>query len=131
MYYQFLEFVLNQLKTYNELTDDRIIPINEIVESVEDYKIRPAITYGNNTDWSNIRRDEDFILTLQLFSEPSKYYDLNDIAREIKRTIIKYCCSKVYNDCIFAVNNISLLSNFETDYSSISINLTVNVKEVF
>lgn len=131
MYYQFLDFVLTQLKTYNELTDDRIIPINEVVESVEDYKIRPAITYGNNTDWSNIRRDEDFILTLQLFSEHSKYYDLNEVAREIKKTIIKYCCSKVYNDCIFSVNNISTLANFETDYSSISINLTVNVKEVF
>lgn len=131
MYYRFLEFVLNQLKIYNELTDDRIIPINEIIENVEDYKIRPAITYGNNTDWSNIRRDEDFILTLQLFSEPSKYYDLNDIAREIKSSIIKYCCSKIYEDCIFSVNDISLLSNFETDYSSISINLTVNVKEVF
>lgn len=131
MYYQFLEFVLNQLKTYNKLTDDRIIPINEVVESVEDYKLRPAITYGNNTDWSNIRRDEDFILTLQLFSEPSKYYDLNEVCREIKKTIIKYCCSKVYKDCIFTVNNISTLANFETDYSSISINLTVNVKEVF
>lgn len=45
MYYEFLSWILAQLKTYNNLADEKVIPMNQIIESVDGWCIRPAITY--------------------------------------------------------------------------------------
>lgn len=45
MYYEFLSYILAQLKTYNNLPDEKVIPMNGIIETVSDWCIRPAITY--------------------------------------------------------------------------------------
>lgn len=45
MYYEFLSYILAQLKIYNNLPDEKVIPMNGVIETVNDWCIRPAITY--------------------------------------------------------------------------------------
>lgn len=130
MYYDYMTFVINKLKEHNNLKDEDFLPINATVEKIEQFKIRPAITYGNNVDWSNIRREEDWILTMQIFVTHGNYMDLRQFANELRRTIVKYCCSAVINDIIFSLGGVSFSSQFESDYKSMSILLEVNSKEV-
>jgi hypothetical protein len=125
-----MTFVINKLKIYNNLKDEDFLPINSAVEKIDKFKIRPAITYGNNVDWSNIRREEDWILTMQIFVTHGNYMDLRQFGNELRKTIIKYCCSTKINGVLFSVDNISFNSQFESDYKSISILMEVNSKEV-
>lgn len=131
MYYNFMSFVIEKLKTHNNLIDENFLPINEVVSKINDFKIRPAITYGNNTDWSNIRRDEDWILTFQVFVNHNNYLDLRLLCDEFRKTIIKYCCSVKINDVLYSVNNVTFTSQYESDYRSMSILIYVNTKETF
>lgn len=130
MYYDYMTFVINKLKERNNLKDEDFLPINATVEKIDQFKIRPAITYGNNVDWSNIRREEDWILTMQIFVTHGNYMDLRQFANELRKTILKCCCSAVINDIIFSLDGVSFSSQFESDYKSMSILLNVNSKEV-
>lgn len=129
MYYDYMTFVINKLKEHNNLVDENFLPINSAVEKIDEFKIRPAITYGNNVDWSNVRREEDWILTMQIFVTHGNYMDLRQLANELRKTIIKYCCSTKINGVLFSVDNISFNSQFESDYKSMSILINVNSKE--
>lgn len=130
MYYDYMSFVINKLKIYNNLIDEDFLPINSAVEKIDKFKIRPAITYGNNVDWSNIRREEDWILTMQIFVTHGNYMDLRQFANELRKTIAKYCCSTEINGILFSLGAISFNTQFESDYKSISILMEVNSKEV-
>lgn len=130
MYYNYTKYVINKLIEYNNLKPENFSPMDSVIEKVKDFTIRPAITYGNNTDWSNIRREEDWILTLQIFVNHGNYIDLRDLAGELRKTCIKYCCSTKIDNIQYILDNVSLASTFESSYQSISINLNVNSKEV-
>lgn len=130
MYYEYMSFVINKLQELLGLEPDVFLPIDEIVEHVDEMKIRPSITYGNNTDWSNVRRDEDWILTFQFFVPHGTYMDLRLIGEQFKKIIIKNCGGYVFQDKEYTVTNISFSSQFETDYKSLSININVNTKEI-
>jgi hypothetical protein len=130
MYIDFTQFVINKLIEKNNLNENNFTALDAIIENVGSFVIRPSITYGNNTDWSNIRRDEDWILTLQIFVNHGDYINLRDLANDLKRTIIKYCCSQKINGVYFSVNGVSFTSSFNTDFQSLSLLINVNSKEI-
>lgn len=130
MYLDFTQYVINKLITNNNLEEENFSAIDAIIEDVENFIIRPSITYGTNIDWSNIRRDEDWILTLQIFVNHGDYLNLRDLAGEMRKTIIKHCCSVTINGVKFSINDVSFSTTFNTDYQSLSILITVNSKEV-
>lgn len=129
MQIEYMQFVLSKLIEEDLIEEKNIIGLDEIVEKVDEYTLRPAITYGSNVDWTNVRREEDWILTLQLFFPHINYMDVRKIAGKIKKAILLKCSSKVINDTIHSVNQIDINSSFNTDYASISILLNVNSKE--
>lgn len=130
MYIDFTQFVINKLIEKNNLNENNFTALDAIIENVGSFVIRPSITYGNNTDWSNIRRDEDWILTLQIFVNHGDYINLRDLANDLKRTVIKYCCSQKINGVYFSVNGVSFTSSFNTDFQSLSLLINVNSKEI-
>lgn len=129
MYIKYMQFVLNTLLEKTDVEQENIIPIDTVIENVTDFSLRPAITFGSNTDWTNKRREEDWILTLQLFCPHDSYFDIRGIAGDIRNAVIQYCSSKTINDVIYTANEVSLQTSFTTDYSSIIIRIYVNSKE--
>lgn len=130
MYLDYTKFVVDQLIEKNDLKENDFSSIDEVIEEVHNFTIRPSITYGNNIDWSNIRREEDWILTLQIFVEHGNYLDYRKMASDIRKTIIKHCCYTKINDILHNVNEVSLTTTFNTDFDSISVLVNVNSKEV-
>lgn len=130
MYYNYIKFCCQKLIENNNLTSDNFASIDEVLEKITNLTIRPSITYGNNTDWTNIRREEDWILTFQIFVNHGNYIDLRDLATELRKTLIKYCCYAKFNNIVYTVDQINLNTTFEQSYQSISILLNVNSKEV-
>lgn len=128
MYYSYMSFVINKLQEINGISADHFIPVNEVVENIEDFKIRPSITYGANVDWSNLRREEDWILTLQLFIPHGNYLDLRMKAETLRETIVKHCSLLTLNSVNYVVNEVSLSTSFETDYTAVSLLIYVNSK---
>lgn len=131
MYYEYVKYVLNSLLNENLISEDKIIPMDSIVENVSDYALRPSITYGNNTDWSNVRRTEEWILNLQFFVEHSNNLDVRKLCENIRNHIITNCSSIKILNTIYSVNNISLSSAYNTDFKSLSVVITVESKQSY
>lgn len=130
MYHDYMSFVINKLIESELVSSEMFIPINEAVETLDEVKIRLAITEGNNRDYTNITREEDWILTLQIFAPHGQFTDIRSLAEDLRKVIIKKCCYIKINGVISTANEISLNTNFDSDFSSISILIYVNSKEV-
>lgn len=129
MYYEYLKYILNSLIENNLINQDKIVPIDSIIENVNEYSLRPSITYGNNQDWSNVRRSEEWILNLQVFVEHSNSLDVRQLCENIRSHIIKNCSSIRIANTIYTADNISLSQSFNSDFKSLSVVITVNSKQ--
>lgn len=131
MYYEYLKYVLNSLLNENIVSEEKIVPLDSIIENVDGYALRPSITYGNNTDWSNVRRNEEWLLTLQFFVEHSNNLDARKLCENVRNHIINNCSSIKILNTIYSANNISISTSFNTDYTSLSVVITVDSKQSY
>lgn len=123
-YYNFITDI------YNTLSGDystHFIGIDEVLEEVppsSDFIIRPSLTFGTCTPYTNLRDvEENLIVNLQLFREHNSNKDLIEVGEDI-RTKVKDLHEFSYDKCKYSINQINLLKNFDTKYCGVTVQIT-------
>lgn len=130
MYITFLEYLTDKLDEYlqGENIYQHIVPIDTQIDVIQDeYVIRPAYNYGVDNAYSNLRNTEnDVIFTYQFFCNHNDLTNVEPLALAFKSYLISLPAITL-EDKIYIINNVNLIKNRDSAYSSISVQFLVNI----
>ena len=106
---------------------DNILPLDCVIEDFKtDYVVRPSITYGPLTDFSNVRHIQNSVyFTLQIFKKVNSNTDIEQLAKTARTLLIDNVY--IYDNKKAIIREINLLKSYQTNFSSISIQILADI----
>lgn len=149
-YYYYLKYIIDSLIEKGWFTADKVIPINEVVTTIPygSWRMRPHITFGTETQFTNKRCEETFLINLQFFSIKngdfiagnSQEGDMNGVAprtllalvqgiknhiKTLKSFELSQSAGETLSLMIYQVDGMSLQENFDSNFESFSLIIEV------
>ena len=129
MHNKLLQRILKLIADRGLVPQSNIIPLNKTITEAYQILVRPAINYGSRTDYTYIRKTEDFIITLQFFTQPGDYVNLSETIKLIRDTIQKQCDTIILDQSIYSLLYTQVTGNQQPTLASMNLNLMFNCKE--